>query len=173
MVHGLTAQSGGAMEIASRLGKGTTVTLWLPRARPEDFLRAPEVQAAPSDDAATSKLHILVVDDDALVSMNTADMLTDLGHGVVEAQSAAHALQLLESDSRFDAVVTDYAMPAMNGLELATRIRQRTPGLPVILATGYAELPTNAAIAFPRLAKPYTQEQLAEVLDLALNSRGP
>jgi PAS domain S-box-containing protein len=171
MVHGLTAQAGGAMEISSRVGKGTTVTLWLPRARPEDFLRAAPPPAVAAEDVAAAKLRILLVDDDALVSMNTADMLTDLGHGVVEAESPAHALQLLETDDRFDAVVTDYAMPTMNGLELAARIRQRTPGLPIILATGYAELPSNTTTGFPRLAKPYTQEQLAEVLEHALNLR--
>ena len=64
---------------------------------------------------------MLLVDDDILVSMGAADMLLDLGHSVTEAQSGAHALKLLETDSPFDVVVTDYAMPGMNGFELAQR----------------------------------------------------
>ena len=114
---------------------------------------------------------ILLVDDDSLVSMNTAYMLMDLGHSVLEAPSAAHALQLLETDAQFDVVVTDYAMPGMNGLDLATRIRRLKPKLPIVLATGYAELPPHATLEFPRVGKPYTQEELAEALETALNER--
>ena len=67
---------------------------------------------------------MLLVDDDILVSMGAADMLLDLGHSVTEAQSGPHALKLLETDAPFDIVVTDYAMPGMNGFELAQRIKQ-------------------------------------------------
>jgi CheY-like chemotaxis protein len=168
MVHGLTAQSGGAMHISSGLGKGTVVTLWLPRARPEDVPRAPEPQTVPSAEFANRELKILLVDDDALVSMNTADMLTDLGHSVLEASSAADALQRLASGSEFDVIVTDYAMPGMNGLDLATEIKRINSKLPIILATGYAELPPDAPVDFPRLGKPYTQEELAKALEAAV-----
>jgi len=119
---------------------------------------------------ASRKLRILLVDDDALVSMNSAYMLMDLGHSVMEAPSAARALELMESDARFDVVVTDYAMPGMNGLDLATRIRQIKPRLPIVLATGYAELPPHAVIRFPRLGKPFTQKELAEALETALKA---
>jgi CheY-like chemotaxis protein len=102
--------------------------------------------------------------------MNTAYMLMDLGHSVLEAPSAAHALQLLETDAQFDIVVTDFAMPGMNGLDLATKIRRMKPKLPVVLATGYAELPPHATLDFPRVGKPYTQEELAEALEAALTS---
>ena len=67
---------------------------------------------------------MLLVDDDILVSMGAADMLLDLGHSVTEAQSGAHALKLLESDGPFDLVVTEYAMPGMNGFELAQRVKE-------------------------------------------------
>ncbi len=67
---------------------------------------------------------MLLVDDDILVSMGAADMLLDLGHSVTEAQSGPHALKLLESDAPFDIVVTDYAMPGMNGFELAQRVKE-------------------------------------------------
>jgi CheY-like chemotaxis protein len=81
-------------------------------------------------------------------------------------------LQLLESDAGFDIVITDYAMPGMTGLDLATRLKLVQPKLPIVLATGYAELPPGAPIDFPRLAKPYTQDQLAEALAASLRSRG-
>jgi signal transduction histidine kinase len=169
MVHGLTAQSGGALHISSQLGKGTVVTLWLPQARREDFVHVAERQSVAATETPGRKLTILVVDDDALVSMNTADMLLDLGHCVSEASSGKKALQKLKSNGKFDVVVTDYAMPAMNGLDLATEIRRINPTLPIILATGYAELPHDAPLEFPRLAKPYTQEQLARTLESAVN----
>jgi PAS domain S-box-containing protein len=170
MVQGLTAQSGGAMHIFSRVGQGTVVTLWLPNAPREDVVQS---QAPPphAEDVARRKLRILLVDDDALVSMNTADMLMDLGHSVSEASSALDALRRLKSEDPFDAVVTDYAMPGMNGLELAMEIKQLNSKLPIILATGYAELPPDAPLVFPRLGKPYTQEDLAKVLESVVDAR--
>jgi signal transduction histidine kinase len=173
MVQGLTAQSGGAMDISSQLGKGTVVTLWLPRARQEDVVQAAVPQAAPSTESASRELKILLVDDDFLVSMNTANMLTDLGHSVVEASSGADALQLLASNAEFDVVVTDYAMPGMNGLDLAAEIKRINSTQPVILATGYAELPTDAPLELPRLGKPYSQLDLAKILEAVLKLGDP
>jgi PAS domain S-box-containing protein len=166
MVHGLTAQCGGATSISSELGRGTVVSLWLPRARPEDAVKPAALHTAP--DPTGRRLRILSVDDDSLVSMNTVEMLMDLGHSVRETHSATAALQVLETDEPFDAVLTDYAMPGMSGLDLALRIEQMKPGLPVILATGYSDLPLHVAQRFARLAKPYSQEELAEVLGKAV-----
>jgi CheY-like chemotaxis protein len=168
MVHGLAAQCGGAMHISSQVAKGTVVTLWLPRAQDEDMDTTPAQRSPTGQTTASRKLNVLLVDDDALVSMGTANMLGDLGHDVVECYSGAHALQLLASVKKFDVVLTDYAMPGMNGLELAKKIGQMQPTLAVILATGYADLPSQFAINFPRLAKPYKQEELAEVLEATL-----
>jgi CheY-like chemotaxis protein len=164
MVHGLMAQSGGAMHITSKQGSGTGVHLWLPRARHEDIPVADEPVIAALSHGKSRGLRILLVDDDSLVSMNTAYMLMDLGHSVMEAQSGAHALRVLQSDSQFDAVITDYAMPGITGLDLANKVREIRPHLPVIIATGYAELPLHATLGFPRLNKPYTQDQLEEAL---------
>jgi PAS domain S-box-containing protein len=162
MVHGFTAQSGGAMKIESEPGKGTSVTLWLPRAKKGAKTTNAETPAAqPSGERS---FRVLLVDDDILVSMGAADMLLDLGHSVTEAQSGAHALKLLESDAPFDVVVTDYAMPGMNGFELAQRIKARHPRLPIVLATGYAELPADRSIEFGHLSKPYTAKDLAAAL---------
>jgi PAS domain S-box-containing protein len=167
MVQGLAAQCGGAIQIASQLGKGTVITLWLPHASRADVNSAPEQNVAAAH-AIGQRISVLLVDDDPLVSMNTTNMLEDLGHDVVEARSAMHALQLLASGAKFDVVVTDYAMPEMNGLDLAKSIGKIKPEIPVILASGYADLPSNAAIPIPRLGKPYSQEELAEVLEDAV-----
>ncbi|HEY0328440.1 MAG TPA: PAS domain S-box protein [Rhodopseudomonas sp.] len=170
MVQGLTVQSGGALTMTSDVGKGTVVNLWLPRARREDMV-APAAGPPPVGGAAGKQLRVLLVDDDPLVRMNTAYLLMDLGHSVMEAQSGAQALQLLDSDARFDVLLTDYAMPGMTGLDLATRVKVSKPKLPIVLATGYAELPPDALLGFPRLGKPYTQEQLAESLEAAIRER--
>jgi PAS domain S-box-containing protein len=171
MVHGLTAQSGGTMDIASRPGKGTTVTLWLPRSRQSELPESVMKEKEPAPRTAARNLRVLLVDDDILVSMGAADMLIDLGHSVVEAASAAQAFKLLESEPPFEAVVTDYAMPGMNGYDFAVKLQQTHPRLPVVLATGYAELPTSTAIEFRRLAKPYSQADLAAALEAAVNTR--
>jgi PAS domain S-box-containing protein len=173
MVQGLTAQSGGAMQIFSQLGRGTVVSLWLRCARREDVRPLHEQAPKLSVVNGSRGSRILLVDDDSLVSMNTAYMLMDLGHSVLEAASGLHALHLLETDAQFDVVITDYAMPSMTGLDLATKIKQIQPKMPVIIATGYAELPSQVVLAFPRLNKPYTQEQLAEVLEAVWREKMP
>ncbi len=167
MVHGLTAQSGGAVHITSQRGKGTVVHLWLPRAKRESVKKVAAQPVLASQHAAGCS-RVLLVDDDPLVSMGTADMLMDLGHSVTEASSGMQALQILEANPLFDLVVTDYAMPGMTGLDLATKIKHLQPTIPIIIATGYAELPTDAPDKFLRLDKPYNQQQLAEMIDVAV-----
>jgi signal transduction histidine kinase len=169
MVQGLAAQSNGLLRLASQPGKGTTVDLWLPRAdldasRPLNMQEPAEV----TGQAASGVLPcaILLVDDDALVSIGTAAMLEDLGHTVVEASSATQALAVLQSGTRIDLVITDHAMPGMSGLELARRLKESHPTLPVILATEYAELPhdTENSPDLPKLSKPYSQRDLAAAI---------
>jgi len=98
--------------------------------------------------------------------MGTVDMLEDLGHVVTEVGSAAEALTILQAGrTSVDVVITDQAMPGMRGTELAAELAQKYPRLPVILATGYAELPNGDNPGLPRLSKPFRQEDLADVLD--------
>ncbi|WP_457584656.1 response regulator [Ensifer canadensis] len=161
MVQGLAAQSGGILNLSSIKGEGTSVSLWLPIA--ENIAAAAPVpeSVAHNIPAFHQALRILVVDDDFLVRMGTSAMLEDLGHVTVEASSAAGALEILGSGQQFDLIITDQAMPGMTGAELARLIFSSYQGLPVILASGYAELPEDEELArLLRLTKPFTQEQL-------------
>jgi CheY-like chemotaxis protein len=98
-----------------------------------------------------------------LVLMNTSAMIEDLGHEVAEAHSGAEALDLLER-SQFDYVITDHAMPRMTGAQLAAEVARRWPQIKIVIATGYAELPTGAELKLPKLSKPFMQDDLARVL---------
>ena len=162
MVDGLVAQSGGAMRINSHQGAGTTVELWLPVAEAEAVERPRPV--APQRVAESRCCRVLVIDDDPIVLAGTAAMLEDLGHTATEVESAEQALKILQSDASIDLVITDHAMPGMTGTELAKRIRRKWPELPVIIATGYAELPGELDPSVPRLSKPYRQQDLAGVV---------
>jgi len=167
MVHGLAEQSGGRLTLASVPGAGTTVTLWLPVVGSETQLQAAEalLVASAAPPAEARPLVIVAVDDDPLVLMNTTAMLEDLGHRVIDALSAAEALQKLSEVGPVDLVITDHAMPAMTGSQLAQQIRARWPALPVVLATGYAELPPGGNEELPKLSKPFSQADLARVLE--------
>jgi signal transduction histidine kinase len=163
VVDGLVAQSGGAMRITSRSGAGTTVELWLPVSPTETAAERPR-PATPLLVADTRCCRVLVVDDDPIVLAGTAAMLEDLGHVATEASSGESALRLLLSAAGFDLVITDHAMPGMTGTELAARIRGSWPKLPVVIATGYAELPSDGDPGLPRLLKPYRQQELAALV---------
>ena len=108
-------------------------------------------------------MRILAVDDDPIVLLNTATVLADMGHSVVQADSARAALALL-AENEVDLLLTDYAMPQMSGGELIERARQTHPGLSVIVVSGYADVPEGAVLNVPRLAKPFTDAELAEAI---------
>ncbi|MDL2408525.1 PAS domain S-box protein [Rhizobium calliandrae] len=166
MVQGLMAQSGGKLVLKSCRGAGTTAELWLPVAAETSVkMEEPVAEAAP---AAGGSFNILAVDDDALVLMNTAFMLEDLGHTVLQAHSGEEALKLIEDHHDIHLVITDHSMPRMTGSEFAAAIAERMPDLPVILASGYAELPAGSNNDLPRLAKPFNQQQLAAVIAKAI-----
>ena len=169
MVHGLAEQLGGRLVLKSRKGEGTTVELWLKVAQPEVAAPAEPV-AKPASEALTpvaAPMVVLVVDDDSLVLMSTVAMLEDLGHVVVEASSGLQALAILRDNQAIEAMMTDHAMPLMTGVQLAEKARVQRPGLPIILASGYAELPQGSGADLIRLRKPYRQEELSRALDVA------
>ncbi|MGR9376717.1 PAS domain S-box protein (plasmid) [Rhizobium leguminosarum] len=163
MVQGLASQSGGRLVMKSSLGEGTTAELWFPVAVVEQVTEAAAERPLQEENAAR-RLRIVAVDDDGLVLMNTTLMLEDLGHTVFEAMAGPEALDILRKQ-QVDLVICDHAMPRMTGAQLAEAIRNEWPDMPIILATGYAEIPEGAGIVdLPRLGKPFSQAQLAEAI---------
>ena len=159
MVQGMVEQSGGRFELTSEIGKGTTATIWLRVADPSGDARAEE----PSDEnvvAAARSLRILAVDDDPIVLLNTATTLSDMGHHVLQAESGPAALDVLASEP-VDLLLTDYTMPRMTGAELIDKAREARPDLKVIIASGFASVPEGRALGVPRLAKPFSDVDLA------------
>ncbi|RUM26846.1 hybrid sensor histidine kinase/response regulator [Rhizobium vallis] len=170
MIHGLAVQLNGALVLTSEPGVGTTAELWLPATEQCPETAAEGETLAPE---AAARLRILLVDDDALIAMSSVDMLEDLGHDVVEANSGSQALELIRSGQRFDLVITDYSMPGMTGAQFAQAVRDIHPALPIVLATGYADLPAGTDIDLPRLGKPYNQAQLAKEIIKAMAGEAP
>ncbi|HXP00009.1 MAG TPA: ATP-binding protein, partial [Luteibacter sp.] len=172
MVHGLAEQLGGTLILHSHVDQGTTAEIWLPAAAPSvsEPVRAPTVAPPVGRCAESQALKILTVDDDDLVRATTVEMLEDLGYAVLPARSGPEALQLLEGTC-VDLVITDHAMPQMTGAQLAAHLRERYPGLPVVMATGYADLPAGTHVDLPRLAKPYSQASLAAIVARAVAPR--
>ena len=120
----------------------------------------------------TETLSVLIVDDDPLVLSNTAAMLEDLGHEVFEASSGEQALRILHRTKGIDLVVTDQLMPGMLGTDLIANIRVDQPDLPVILATGFAEVSSAAQPDVLRLNKPFMQADLARAIAAATRKAG-
>ncbi|MHC8286556.1 hybrid sensor histidine kinase/response regulator [Pseudomonas sp. XS1P51] len=165
MVHGYIEQLGGRFILKSQKDKGTTAELWIPIATSASVAKAlAEKDTAPR----VPRLCVLVVDDDSLVLTSTCLLLEDLGHRVISAVSGAQALEALDDGQTIDLVITDMAMPQMDGAQLAQAIRSMKPDLPIILATGYAERLEGFAARLPRLSKPFTQLNLVEIIGLAM-----
>ena len=158
MVHGLAAQSGGALRLVSELGVGTSVELFLPA--------TDEAAAGPAADAADPvttprAARVLLVDDEDIVRSVTADMLRDIGYVVVEAASGSQALATIRSGVEVDIIVTDYLMPGMTGGVLLKELRRAGVRTPALLVTGYAAAGDDVAPDVERLRKPFRQVELA------------
>lgn len=115
---------------------------------------------------------ILFVEDEILIAMVAGEMISDLGYRVLEAGSGSQALEILSGDAQIDLLITDYSMPRMTGGELVRAARELRPGLPVLIATGYSELPEGLGAGLPRLSKPYQQEQLRREIEKLLGESG-
>ena len=169
MVHGLAAQSGGALQLSSEPGVGTKAELWLPVA---DEQAAASEQTLVEAILAPRPSTILLVDDEELVRVGTAEMLMDLGYSVVQAGSGVEALGLLRrGEIEIDLLVSDYLMPGIGGADMVREARKLRPSLPALLITGYTNLVQGPGAELPRLAKPFRQAELAariaELIDAA------
>jgi PAS domain S-box-containing protein len=168
-VYGIARQSGGTIRIESEVAKGTTVHLFLAAASAEEAGDCREaLQAAPAAIVARpTEATVLVIDDDSDVRAFLADSLEGLGYSVVEAEDGEAGLKQL-ADSPPDLILLDYAMPRMNGAEVARAARKRIEDVPIIFVTGYAETEQlEAALGpdVPVLRKPFSVAQLAAAVE--------
>ncbi|MGX7951102.1 PAS domain S-box protein [Tsuneonella sp. HG249] len=161
MVKGMTEQFGGAFKLISEEGRGTTVEICLRKANEDSPADADQSGTIISPVDRT--LRILAVDDDALILLNTVTILEDMGHEVHQASSGKDALEILQRKA-IDLMITDYAMPQMNGAELVRRAAAIKPDLKIILASGYADLPHGEELTLPRLSKPYSEKDLNDAI---------
>ncbi|HEY0628887.1 MAG TPA: response regulator [Sphingomicrobium sp.] len=167
MVHGLAGQLGGGFSLSSEIGRGTRADLYLPvaeEAASNTFGRS----EAPAP-VSCRPLSIMLVDDEPLVRIGTAEMIRDLGHQVREASGGFEALAILGEGHHFDAIITDFKMPGMDGGELAGKIREVLPHMPILLITGYTGSDEDVA-GLPRLSKPFGQKKIATALAQLLGS---
>jgi len=159
-VYGFVHQAGGTVKIASTLGQGTTLTIYLPRAKEA----VPVAEELASGVEAVRSGNVLLVEDNPDVASASAGLLEQLGYSVRWVSNAEAALREIE-DTGFDLVFSDIVMPGrMDGLGLARAIRQRYPSMPILLATGYSEAVQAVRIDFPILRKPYRVDELSRAL---------
>ena len=169
-VYGFVQAAGGTVSIASELGKGTTITLLLPRSLPqaEAEVETPAAKALPS----LKGLCVLLVEDDPNLNELVGQMLEEQGTEVLAAKNAAEGLALFQSHT-VDAALSDMVMPGeMGGLDLARRMRELRSDFPIVLMTGYsAAAGPAAAEGFTVLRKPFTMAALASTLKSSLRGR--
>jgi CheY-like chemotaxis protein len=169
---GFAKQSEGDIEVKSVLGQGATFTIYLPQAAAP--IREAELAATGGEAAIAGRgYRVLVVEDNDDVGQFSTELLEDLGYTVRRAANANAALAILSEDEfAVDLVFSDVIMPGMNGVELAGVIRQRYPGLPVVLTSGYSNvLAENAGRGFELIQKPYSVEALSRILRKAMSEK--
>jgi CheY-like chemotaxis protein len=165
MVAGFVQQSGGLIRIASDVGRGTEIELFFPATGHES---RSEGKAAPEADAGNLVGSVLVVDDDAGVRLVVAEQLRDLGIAVSEADSASQALALLDTGILAEFVLSDFAMPGMDGLDLLESVRRKWPHVKGAIMTGNPQGKLSTCDpAIPVLQKPIEPGALRELLSLA------
>ena len=166
-LYGFAKQSGGTVRIDSRLGEGTTVTIYLPRS----LAKAVEETSARQQREKRASARILLVDDDEEVRNIAAATIEELGYEVVSVASGQAALQIL-GEERFDLLMTDIAMPGMTGVDLARRVRQIDPDLPILFSSGYADVQTFGENLSDEvvLKKPFRISDVATRIDAVLDA---
>jgi CheY-like chemotaxis protein len=166
-VYGLAKQSGGGVRIDTGPGEGASVKVYLPRADHAPI--RPVAEPRRDHRRGQTEAVVLLVDDDSAVREVTAGILEDLGYSVLEAANGRTALTLFDSNPHIDLVLLDFAMPGMNGAEVARELRARRPDLPILFATGFADaLALTEADDGQVVRKPYVEEELAAKLSAEL-----
>ena len=169
-VLGFAKQSGGGIRIETRLGEGTAVYIFLPRAEKQ----VSEAAAKPDEAAANAALKgavILLVDDDNPVREVTASLLQEFGYLVIEAGSGGAALDVLDREQKIDLMIVDFAMPGMNGAELARRVQDIRPTMPILFITGFADQAALEGVSEAFIiGKPFVDDELATKVRVALES---
>jgi signal transduction histidine kinase/ActR/RegA family two-component response regulator len=165
-LYGFAKQSGGTARIESREGEGTTVTIYLPRTREVTAVALPEIV----ETRPTERARVLVVDDDDDVRLVAAALVEEIGYEVGSAANGEEALALLATGG-FALMLTDVAMPGMTGVDLAHKVRSLAPDLPIIFASGYADVQTFGAELGDEtlLKKPYRIAEVAARIGAALS----
>ena len=165
-VYGFAKQSGGEVRVTSKVGEGTTFTMFLPRVIHDGLGLEKESKTAnhePRDG------RVLVVEDNDEVGQFAEQVLADLGYRTRRATNAVEALSLLDDGESFDVVFSDIVMPGQSGIDLAHTIRNRWPRLPIVLTSGYSDaLAMRPDDNFPLLHKPYSLDALSAALSEAL-----
>lgn len=173
MVHGFIKQSGGQIRLRSEPGQGTCVTLYFPRG--SSVVDIPEVPVTPAE-PANQQLCVLVVEDNDLVRMLTVEVLEEIGYQVLQAEDAEEALPILQGDTAIDLLLTDVGLPGMNGEELAAAAREARPELPILFATGFAEIVhidgSELATRMSMIAKPFSIDALRDKVNGMLGRKG-
>jgi len=168
-VHGFALQSGGAATVSSEPGKGTAVTIYLPRSRAEPSHDAHDALAEGGDFARGT---VLLVEDSREVAEVTSTMFEQLGYRVVRSENAGEALRHLQQGIHFDLLFSDIVMPGpMNGLALAEACRNNFPDIPVLLTSGYSDAANLADGRFHILRKPFEFSALERAVEAVLNER--
>ncbi len=172
MVYGFAKQSGGHLKIYSEVGHGTTVRLYLPRAKSEN--RDEHIEVRPTEGEGASSKTILVVEDNAAVRSTVLLLLSTLKYQVIEAESGRQALEVLGRGDEIDLLFTDIVMPGdLSGIELAGKARAMRPGLKVLFTSGFTEASMRGAtlgMDDQILSKPYRRDELAAKIRDVLES---
>jgi CheY-like chemotaxis protein len=167
-VLGFAKQSGGGMRIDTRVGEGTSVKVYLPRAADKSALEDSELTTNATQVERRNAV-VLLVDDDSAVREVTAALLEEVGYVVLQVGSGGAALDLLDHRPKIDLVLMDFAMPGMSGAEVARQIQQRFPGLPILFVTGYADKAALGDIGEEELIKkPFIDDELTRKVRSAL-----
>jgi CheY-like chemotaxis protein len=167
MVYGFARQSGGMVKIESRVGQGTTVEIWLPRAAemPQAASEKPAALTKASSTQSDGTQHILLIDDHDGVRLTTVTLLEELGYRVTALPDGVQAVELPDEElEAVDILISDYAMPLMSGTEVIRKLRAKKNALPAIIITGHADAISNVPESVRVLNKPFTLTQLQEAI---------